>query len=387
VGRRKKRKPKNPHGQGGVHRRKDGRLEVYLYDRRTTLPKDTPDREGYRLLNRWRTEHDEGRAPSAEARTITVSAYLTLWVSSIQGTVSRHTYRDYESKVRLHLKPHIGHIKLRELKASDLQRLYAELASKAGKGLSPRSIEYVHVTISKALNQAEAWDYVGRNVARHAHPPQQQHSERKVLNVEQIKTFLEVARRSGDRFFALYVLAFTTGMRQGELLGLKWADIDLDRGYLRVQRSLDYSQSPPQEKAPKRDSSKRSIKLVPEAIATLQEHHDRQAILAETTWSWQGEAYGYVFPSLRGTPMSGNNLRRRNLQPLLERAGLPHLTFHELRHTFATLELSIGERLKVVQEILGHSDISTTMNTYSHVIEGMQDEAAQRLSDHLFRPD
>jgi hypothetical protein len=170
VARGKKRRA--VYGQGGIHRRPDGRLEVYLGDRRTTLKKDTPDAEGYRLLNRWRVERDDERVPPSEARSITVGEFLDAWLRSIRGTVARHTYRDYESKVRLHLKPALGRIRLRDLKAHHLQTLYADLS----QTLSPRSVEYAHTTISKALNQAEAWDYVTRNVARHAKPPQKAHS-------------------------------------------------------------------------------------------------------------------------------------------------------------------------------------------------------------------
>jgi integrase len=377
VARGKKRRA--VYGQGGIHRRPDGRLEVYLGDRRTTLRKDTPDHEGYRLLNRWRIERDDERVPPQEARSMTVGKYLDAWLRSIRGTVARHTYRDYESKVRLHLKPHIGHIKLRQLGASDLRRLYGDLS----QTLSPRSVEYVHTTISKALNQAEAWDYVTRNVARHAKPPQKQHSERRVLSAEQVKTFFEVAK--DDRFYALYLLALTTGLRRGELLGLKWRDINFDRGTLRVQRSLDDSQSPPQEKAPKREASRRQVNLLPEVQDALEAHRDALAVLSERTWNWQDN--GYVFPSLRGTPMSGDNLRNRNLRPLLERAGLPPLTFHELRHSFATLMLSQKEHPKVVSAILGHASIVQTMDTYSHVIEDIQGDAAERLRGHLFDPE
>ncbi len=172
-------------------------------------------------------------------------------------------------------------------------------------------------------------------------------------------------------------------MRRGEILGLKWPDLDLERGSLRVLRSLSTDHGPPLEVPPKSEASKRPIKLLPEVIAALKAHRQRQRHeKLEAGPRWKDN--NYVFPTLVGTGMSGNNLRNRSLRPLLDKAGLPRLTFHELRHTFATLELEIGERPKVVQEILGHSSIVQTMNTYSHVMPSMRDEAAERFRGHLF---
>jgi integrase len=179
------------------------------------------------------------------------------------------------------------------------------------------------------------------------------------------------------------VLALTTGLRRGEFLGLKWADVDLDKATLSVNRSMDTLYGPPEEKAPKRESSRRTVVLVPEAVAALRLHHRRQAeerLAAGPAWREQD----LVFPTTIGSPMLGDNLLKRNLRPLLEKASLPPLTLHELRHTFATFHLASGEKPKVIQEILGHSSIKTTMDTYSHVIPGMQEEAAGRLQRLLF---
>jgi integrase len=157
MGRTKKRKPKNPHGMGGYSERSDGRgYDVYIRyqtlegkrDKRTTVK--TED-EAKKRLNRWRHEIDEGILPSIEAETITVGHYLDLWLQTIRGTVSRHTYKDYEGKVRLHLKPTLGKVRLKNLTRLDVQRL---LNQKAREGLSPRSVEYIHTTLSKALNAA-----------------------------------------------------------------------------------------------------------------------------------------------------------------------------------------------------------------------------------------
>jgi hypothetical protein len=169
------------------------------------------------------------------------------------------------------------------------------------------------------------------------------------------------------------------------LLGLKWTDLDLERGTLGVNRSMDTLYGPPEEKAPKRQSSRRTIALVPEAVAALRVRKKRQAEAKLATGpAWQER--DLIFSTRIGTPMRGDNLLKRSLRPLLEKADLPPLTFHELRHTFATFQLAAVERPKVVQEILGHSSIKTTMDTYSHVIPGMQEEAAGRLQRLLFGP-
>jgi hypothetical protein len=169
------------------------------------------------------------------------------------------------------------------------------------------------------------------------------------------------------------------------LLGLKWTDLDLERGTLGVNRSMDTLYGPPEEKAPKRQSSRRTIALVPEAVAALRVRKKCQAeekLAAGPAW----QERDLIFSTRIGTPMRGDNLLKRSLRPLLEKADLPPLTFHELRHTFATFQLAAVERPKVVQEILEHSSIKTTMDTYSHVIPGMQEEAAGRLQRLLFGP-
>ncbi len=220
-----------------------------------------------------------------------------------------------------------------------------------------------------------------KNVARYARPPAKGHREHRTLTVPQSKAFFAAA--AGDRLEALYVLALTTGLRRGELVGLKWTDIDLEKTTLSVSRSMDTLYGPPEEKAPKRQSSRRTVVLVPEAVAALRLHRRRQAeerLAAGPAWRERD----LIFPTTLGSPMLGDNLLKRNLRPLLEKAGLPPLTFHELRHTFATFHLASGEKPKVIQEILGHSSIKTTMDTYSHVIPGMQEEAAERLQRLLF---
>jgi integrase len=389
---RRKRARSRANGEGGISERKDGCVDV-------ELTVHTPDgvrrlrttKKNKTLARQWiaqmRRDYEEGSL-DVDSESITYGEYLDRWIEDVvKGSVARHTYRDYEGKVRLHLKPALGWVKLKALTAAHLQRLYAQ---KAEQGLSPRTVEYIHTTASKALGKAEEWDIVRKNVACYAKPlaysEERSHKEHRVLTVPQTKALFAAARDYGDRVEALYILVLTTGLRRGELLGLKWSDADLERATLSVNRSMDTMYGRAVEKAPKRNSSRRTVALMPEAVAALRVHRKRQAeerLAAGSTWTERD----LIFPTRVGTPMSGTNLLKRSLRPLLSKAGLPPVTFHELRRTFATFHLASGERPKVIQEILGHSSIKTTMDTYSHVSPGMQEDAARRLSGLLFGPE
>jgi integrase len=370
-------------GEGSITWRKDGRydceLPVYTPEgtkRLRTTKKTKAEADDW--LTTMKYERNAGTPMNPEANKMTFGEYLDRWLRDVvKGSVARHTYKDYEGKVRLHLKPSLGRVRLKDLTSAHLQALYRQ---KTVDGLSPRTVEYIHSTARKALAKAEEWDLVRKNVARYASPPAKEHKEHRTLTVPQSKAFFAAAE--GDRLEALYMLALTTGLRRGELLGLKWADMDLEKTALSVNRSMDTLHGPPEEKAPKRQSSRRTVLLVPEAVAALRLHRRRQAeerLAVGPAWRERD----LVFPTRLGSPMLGDNLLKRNLRPLLEKAGLPPLTF-ELRHTFATFHLASGGKPKVIQEILGHSSIKTTMDTYSHVIPGMQEEVAERLQQLLF---
>jgi integrase len=371
-------------GEGSITRRKDGRydceLPVYTSEgtkRLRTTKKTKAEADDW--LTTMKYERNSGTPMNLQADRMTFGEYLDLWLRDVvKGSVARHTYKDYKGKVRLHLKPTLGRVKLKDLTSAHLQALYRQ---KSEDGLSPRTVEYVHSTARRALAKAEEWNLVRKNVARYARPPAKQRKEYRTLTIPQSKAFFAAA--AGDRLEALYVLALTTGLRRGEFLGLKWADIDLEKAALSVNRSMDTLYGRPEGKAPKRESSRRTVMLVPEAIAALRVHRRRQAeerLAAGPAW----RELDLVFPTTLSSPMLGDNLLKRNLRPLLEKVGLSPLTFHELRHTFATFHLASGEKPKVIQEILGHSSIKTTMDTYSHVIPGMQEEAAERLQRLLF---
>lgn len=252
-------------GTGSISPRKDGRFGTQLklpdWDGsilRLRTTKNT-EFEADRWLTQQKYEHERNIMLAKNANRITVAEYLQTWLTdAVEGTVSRHTYRDYHDKVHLHLIPAIGKVRLQELTTRHLQTLYRK---KTEEGLGPASIRYIHATIRKALDQAEGWDLVRKNVAKWAKPPKPEHKEKVVLSVDEAKTFLRSIQ--GDRLEPLYLLAVTTGMRRGEMLGLKWTDIDLGAGTLKVSRSLDTYYGPAAENNPKRAASRRPAGYYP----------------------------------------------------------------------------------------------------------------------------
>ena len=234
--------------------------------------------------------------------------------------------------------------------------------------------------IHKALDNALRLGLVQRNVADLVHPPRIKRQEMSTLSAQQARLLLAAAE--GERFEALFVLAVTTGMREGELLGLQWADVDFDGGMLRVERTLNVISGKLFFAEPKTELSRRRLVLSERAIQALATHRERQ--LCERRWL--GEAWddlGLVFPNTIGRPEDPRSFTRREFAPLLCKAGLPHIRFHDLRHTAATLLLEEGINPKVVQEMLGHAHISITLGLYAHVTPKML-HAAARTMDDLF---
>ena len=250
--------------------------------------------------------------------------------------------------------------------------------SKLAAGLAPRTVLHIHRTLSKALKQATDDGLIPRNVAGVVKPPRPRTEEIRPLGREQVWALLDTAR--GDRLEALYVVAVTTGLRRGELQGLKWEDIDLEAGTLQVRRTLSEPKGGYIFEAPKSGKG-RNIRLTQRATAALREHRKRQLEeRMELGGLWQD--HGLVFTSGIGTPMLGGNLNR-TFKAVLQRAGLPEIRFHDLRHSCATLLLCQGVNPKFVQELLGHADIALTLNVYSHVLPDMGDAAAGAMDTAL----
>lgn len=369
---------KRANGEGSITRYKDGRW----CGRYTIYTSNGPKRKAVygktkaevrAKLTKALAERDSRL--TFEAKNYTLRSYLEQWLeTSVRHSVKQSTYESYEYVVRRHLVPAFGSKMLKNLSPAQVQDLYRQ---KLDCGLSRRTVQLIHTTLHKALKQAMKWGLVPRNIAEAVEAPRPQRKEIHPLAPEQVKQLLEAAR--GDRLEALYVLAVTTGLRQGELLGLRWQDVDLEQKVLRVRQQLTRTRTGLSFTAPKNGKG-RNVALMDLGVGALRDHRKRQT---DEKWKmgnlWQET--GLVFTAVTGTPVDVGNLTNRSFKPLLKRADLPKVRFHDLRHTFATLFLSNGTHPKIVQEMLGHANISITMDTYSHVLPNMQEEAVKAMQD------
>jgi integrase len=247
--------------------------------------------------------------------------------------------------------------------------------------LAPATVRKIHSTLHKALSQAVADGLIPRNAAD-VKAPRPAPDEMHPLSEPEARTFLETARETGDRFEALYVLAITTGLRRGELLGLRWADADLARGTLRVGRALVREGGRHVVGETKTKRGRRQVNLTPRTVAALKTHRKRQ-LEQRVRLAGLYEDHGLIFSSEKGSPLNPENLVKRSFKPLLKRAGLSNIRFHDLRHTCATLLLGRGVHPKIVQELLGHATIAMTLDTYSHYLPSMGDQASGAMGDAL----
>jgi integrase len=374
------RKKERGNGSGSVYPRKNKQGKIIGYrgsyfapdgKRRYVSAKRKGDAE--KALRQAMTDADRGFV--FDGGTLTLENYLTRWLTdSVKDTVRRSTFVQYKSVVNRHLIPALGRLKLKALTPAHARSLYRE---KLDCELSPRTVQYIHVTLHKALKQAVMDGLIPRNIADAVKAPQAHKIEVTPLTPAEVKVLLSAA--SGDRLETLYITAIHTGLRRSELLGLKWTDIDLDARTLSVQRSLDRDGT---FNPPKRNKSRRTVKLTAQAAEALKGHRARQneeRLQLGSLW----EDWGLVFPNRSGKPMNADYLYHRGFRPLLERAELSGFTFHSLRHTCATLLLSKNVNPKIVSEMLGHATISQTMDTYSHVMPGMREVAATALEEAL----
>jgi integrase len=384
---------RNGRGEGNIKRRGDGRFEV-----RITLPegggtksfytKTKPEAE--KKLREVLYELDQGM-PIVRDERLTIKRYLDDWLERKRPSIRPSTWVRYRGLFE-HITAAVGDRRLTSLSADRLERLYAQLLNPkpAGAGLSSTTVHHTHVALSQALADAERLGLVARNVAARrsgAKPPSIRQVEMHTLDLEQSRTLLATA--ADDRLEALYILAVTTGMREGELLALRWRDIDLEAAHLQVRGSLTRPEGEGyQIGLPKTKRSRRRIDISPAAIAALHRHRIHQA--EEKLASGLGTAWGdprwpdLIFTNEAGRCLDAPNLLKRHFHPLLIRAGLPIIRFHDLRHTAATLMLLKGVTPKVVSERLGHSSVAFTMDRYAHVLPSMQRDAANTLDVALF---
>jgi len=318
-------------------------------------------------------EKQQGIVPTGTA-TQTVAQFLTDWVENSQKqNVRARTYERYEQFVRIHLVPEIGYIQLQKLTAIQINNLYLKL----GKRLSSSTLNTLHMMLHKALEDAVRWGLLARNICDAVSAPRRTHYEIKPLTKEQAQLLLDTAKE--DSLEALWVLALTTGMRRGEVLALKWQDINFEQAMLQVRRI--FTRAPGNryiEAEPKTEKSRRSIMLTSFTVEALRRHRVKQL---ETKLQmgavWQ--EHDLVFCTSLGTPLNPNRALEL-FKRLLKKAGLPDMRLHDLRHSIATILLSMGVHPKVVQELLGHNRIQETVDTWSEPI--LPDTEDSQLPDN-----
>jgi integrase len=356
------------HGEGTLYQRADGRWAAQI-----TLPdgqRKTKYGKGQKEVRDWLTA--ERQAIRTQAWTsderLTVADFLTRYLSDVAApTVRPRTLEGYTWLIHNHIKPALGDVRLVRLSPQRVQSFYAD---RLKAGLSSTTVNHIHNVLHKALEQAVRWGMVPRNVTDLVDAPQTKRRTATVWTAEQARAFIEASR--SHRLHALYVLAIYTGMRQGELLGLQMDDIDWASNTLNIRHSLQTLQSQPQQlSTPKTEKSKRLVTLPAPASAALEAHIKRQE-----------RKQGYVFVSLVETPLRPHSVID-TFKRIASKVGLPEIRFHDLRHTCATLHLLNGTNPKIVQDLLGHSTITLTLDTYSHVMPGMQQDAADRLGKLL----
>jgi integrase len=308
---------------------------------------------------------------------LTVGEFLNKWLEEVaRPSVRAITHRTYSELVKHHLAPALGKKQLAKLSPQDVQSFLNE---KLKSNLSPKTVKHLNDTLRAALNIALKWGLVHRNVATLVNPPRIQRQEMKVFTPDQAKVFLDYVK--GHRLEALFWLALTLGLRRGEILGLHWSDVDIDAGTLRVNQALLRVNGKLLLSEPKTEKSRRALPLPSLLIASLRAHRSRQLeerLRAGEHW----QQTDFVFTTQIGTPIEPRNLNR-TFDALLKNAGLSRIRFHDCRHTAATILLSQGVSPRTIMEILGHSQISLTLNTYSHVLPEMTREAVSVMDTVL----
>ena len=319
-----------------------------------------------------------------DAGNITVAEYYERWLAHVATKTSAKTHERYDEIIRLGIAPNLGTIKLSSLRPIHIQTFYAEAlnsgsAQRTG-GLSARTVLHYHRILSQGLKQAVKWQLLPRNPAEAVEPPRPVQKEMLVLDGDQIARLIDAV--TGTTLYMPTLLAVSTGMRRGEILASRWSDIDLDRGMLSVAQTLEKSRKGGlQFKQPKTKRSRRNITLPQITIHALKKHRVETAkILLRLGTGWNEN--GLVCARLDGSPINPNTLTS-GFASLMRRTDIPKVTFHGLRHTHATQLFKEGVHPKIVQERLGHSTVAVTLDLYSHVMPGMQEDAAKKVDRAL----
>lgn len=313
--------------------------------------------------------------PLMEPTRLTVVDYMTQWLTHAKTTVELHTWVSYEQVVRIHIVPALGHVPVAQLQPLQIQGLYQD---RLDAGRSPRTVRRIHEVLHNALAQAVEWQLIAQNPASRVKPPRAGKREMQFLTFDQAQQLLRAL--DGHPLESLHLAAIMTGMREGELLGLRWSDIDWSRQTLTVAQTVWIHQKQPIFKPYPKNRKPRTLPLATAVLAKLKTHRVEQAkqILAATEY----EDHGLVWARKNGQPLRHEYVLR-NLHRALRQTGLPEIRYHDLRHSAASLLLALGVPLKEVSETLGHSSVEITADLYGHLLPDAQRQSVQKLEERL----
>ena len=375
---------KRANGDGSIRKRKDGRWEgryVVGHDPVTgkMISRNVLGKTQAEVKEKLRTAIENSkRLDYTRTGKYTVGQWMNEWFEAYAKVKVRpSSHQTYKGYIENHIKPNIGDIPIEKLTSLQLQKFYRLLltegriprieSEKQPKGLSAKTVRNINQVISSAMDMAVRHKLILTNPTEGCELPKVEHREMKTLPAEQLGAFLREAKESG--VYELYYLDLATGLRRGELLGLKWEDIDLQNGIIHVRRQVARVDGEVKELPLKTKNSYRNISISQDAVAMLTEMEAHRSS-------------DYVFPSSTGGPISPDSVNNM-LHRVLKRAGLPSIRFHDLRHTFATLALQNGVDIKTVSGMLGHFSAGFTLDTYAHVTTSAQKEAARTMGNVL----
>jgi integrase len=357
--------------EGTLYQRKDGLwcAQVSLNGRRVTKygKSQTECREWIKVT----LERIEGGL-TFESTKITMEQFLRTWLGSKTLSVRPWTARGYRGTTERDILPYLGKMRLQQIQPDHLKRLYARLKEE-GKGA--RMIQLAHVVLHAALQQAVKEGILSRNPADAVERPRVERKEFQILNEEQVQQFLIAC--SGSPYEMLFYLALASGMRKGELLGLKWTDLDREKGILFVQRQLQQISGRFELMPPKTKAGRRQIQLGHETLKRLEVHRRLQAANGNP-----GIEDSLIFTNSLGTFLDDSKVSRE-FKKVLKKAGLPDIRFHDLRHTSISFLLDLGTPINTVQQRSGHSKASVTTDIYGHPIGHSQKEAAEKIEEKI----
>ena len=365
------------HNEGSIYQRTNGkwRAQVSVDGRRLSFTAKTK-KEGLAWILETKNQIHAGL--TFRGADMKLEEFLAEWLKTVASSSTKSTHITYSWTVSKRIVPYIGNVNLNDLRPDRIQRFYHHLQS---EGCSNHAVHVTHKTLTAAMNHASKLGLIGRNPCSGTTPPKPEQPEMKFYDDQQVRFLLKTAREIGDRFYPLYYLAIHAGMRQAELMGLKWEDMDWELGTIQVKRQVRHFKGQSYSFTEvKSKSGIRSIKLGKEALEVLKEHKREQDLMIRSVGqNWID--LDLVFPSLSGTPYTASNIRRA-FRNLLKVSRLPKIRFHDLRHTSASLMLNHGIPVLIVSKRLGHSKPSMTLDVYGHLIPSRQEEAAQ-LMDNL----